>query len=102
MSRYVDEVRNTTHAVLDSDGTTPRAQRWAAFHARLDELPPEARGYVDKVARHAYRVTDEDVDAMKSIGWSEDAIFELTVAAAVGAAIMRLERGLQALDEATA
>jgi alkylhydroperoxidase family enzyme len=97
--RYDEHVARTTHAVLDSRGTTSNAVRWAAFHRRLDELPAELRTYVDTVARHAYRVTDEDIEALKRAGHSEDAIFEVTAAAALGAAILRLERGLIVLHE---
>jgi hypothetical protein len=98
-TRYDDYVARTTHAVLHSSGQTANALRWAAFHRRLDELPAELRSYVDKVAQHAYRVTDEDIEALKRAGHSEDAIFELTAAAALGAAILRLERGLIVLHE---
>jgi hypothetical protein len=52
----------------------------------------------EKVARHAYRITDEDVGALRSNGYSEDAIFEVTLAAAIGAGLARMERGLAALD----
>lgn len=98
-TRYDDYVTRTTHAVLDSPGMTPNALRWAAFHRRMDELPAELRPYVEKVAKHAYRVTDEDVEALKRAGYSEDAIFEVTAAAALGAAILRLERGLIVVNE---
>jgi len=57
---------------------------------------------VEKVAAHAWRVTDEDVEALTRAGHSEDAIFEVTAAAALGAAIMRLERGLIVLEESRA
>lgn len=60
------------------------------------ELAPVAT-YVDKVALHAYLVTDADVDALKRGGYSEDAIFEITLSAALGAGLGRLERGLAAL-----
>ena len=100
--RYTEAVTRTTHAVLESNGVVARQQRWAAFHRRLDELPPELRAYVDTVAKNAYRVTDEEVAALKRAGHSEDAIFEITAAAALGAAIMRLERGLIALRESRA
>jgi len=60
-------------------------------------VPPVYADYLDKVARHAYRVTDADVAALQRAGLSDDAIFEVTIAGAVGAALGRLERGLQAL-----
>lgn len=97
--RYIEEITRTTHAVLDTPGHSPGSVRWAAFHRRADELPADLRAYVVKVAAHAYRVTDEDVEALKKAGYSEDAIFEITVSAALGAAIHRLERGLIALNE---
>lgn len=97
--RHTDLVTATTHATLEGTGVTPAALRWAAFHRRVEELPPELRPYVDMVAQHAYRVSDEDVAALKRAGHSEDAIFEITAAAALGAAILRLERGLIVLRE---
>lgn len=97
--RYTELVTRTTHAVLESPGATPTPHRWAAFHRRVEELPPDLRAYVEMVAKHAYRVTDQDVEALKRAGHSEDAIFEITAAAALGAAIMRLERGLIVLRE---
>jgi hypothetical protein len=49
------------------------------------------------VALHAYKVTDEDLVALQRLGLSDDALFEMTVSAALGAAVCRLERGLAAL-----
>lgn len=100
--RYTDVVTRTTHAVLESAGVTSTQQRWGAFHRRMEELPAELRAYVEKVAKHAYRITDEDVEGLKRSGFSEDAIFEITASAALGAAIMRLERGLIVLHESRA
>ena len=53
--------------------------------------------YVDKVAKHAYQVTDDDLSRLQQAGHSDDALFEVTVSAALGAALGRLERGLAAL-----
>lgn len=100
-SRYTELVTATTHPVLESEGETDPALRWAVFHHRMDELPASVRAYVEKVTQHAYKVTDADVESLKRNGYSEDAIFEITGAAAMGAAIMRLERGLIALHEST-
>jgi hypothetical protein len=63
----------------------------------VPELPDDLRPYVEKVARHAYKVVDTDIDRLRDAGWSEDAIFELTLAAALGAAQARLEAGLAAM-----
>ncbi len=62
-----------------------------------DGMPTELETYVEKVARHAYRVTDEDIETLKKKGYSEDALFEITLSAALGAGVGRLERGLGAL-----
>jgi alkylhydroperoxidase family enzyme len=97
--RYVENITRTTHAVLESPGSTRPELRWAIFHRRADDIPADLRAYVEKVAQHAYRVTDQDVEALKRAGYSEDAIFEVTASAALGAAIMRLERGLIAVKE---
>src|SRR2546426_9521200 len=62
-----------------------------------EDLPPALAAYVDKVARHAYTVTDDDVAALQGAGNSDDALFELTVSAALGAALGRPGRGRAAL-----
>jgi alkylhydroperoxidase family enzyme len=61
------------------------------------ESPPELAAYLEKVRLHAYKVTDADVQTLKDAGFSEDEIFEQTVAAAVGAGLERLEAGLATL-----
>jgi alkylhydroperoxidase family enzyme len=66
--------------------------------AQTARAAPEAMvEYLDKVRRHAYTVTDADVDALKAAGFSEDEIFEQTVAVAVAAGLERLDAGLAAL-----
>jgi alkylhydroperoxidase family enzyme len=45
----------------------------------------------------AYKVTDEDVQALKDAGYSEDVIFEQTVSVAVAAGLQRLDAALQVL-----
>jgi alkylhydroperoxidase family enzyme len=59
--------------------------------------PPEFAVYLDKVRRHAYKVTDADVEALKDAGFSDDEIFEQTVSAAVAAGLERLDAGLRTL-----
>ncbi len=61
------------------------------------EVPPELVTYVDKVARHAYWVIDSDIEEILGAGYSEDVVFEITLSAALGAGMGRLERGLSAL-----
>jgi alkylhydroperoxidase family enzyme len=61
------------------------------------QAPPDFAPYLDKVRRNAYKVTDEDIQALKDAGYSEDIIFEQTVSVAVAAGLERLEAGLQVL-----
>ena len=66
-----------------------------------DPLPdPLAQGYAETIRRHAYKLTDRRLEELAQAGWTDDQIFELTVAAAFGAAKRRLEAGLAALGEA--
>ncbi len=108
MDRHAEAMRHLTEAVLETPGDLDPATRKAieAYAARLggrdgepaEEPPAELVPYLDKVARHAYKVTDADVNRLREAGYSDDAIFELTLAAALGAARARLERGLGALE----
>jgi hypothetical protein len=61
------------------------------------EAPPQLAPYLDKVRRSAYKVTDQDIQALEDAGFSEDVIFEQTVSAAVGAGLERLEAALKVL-----
>jgi alkylhydroperoxidase family enzyme len=107
VDRYTAQVRRLVDAVLtsagDTDSDTRRAveARAAALGGRpvetISELPAALDAYVDKVARHAYKVTDEDIAALRQAGYSADAIFEITISAALGAGMSRLERGLAML-----
>lgn len=83
------------------------SRRIAGVSAALDELreaaariappPPAMAAYLEEVRTHAYRIADGDVEALKAAGFSEDEIFEQTVAAAVGEGLRRLDAGLRAL-----
>ena len=72
------------------------AELRASLPAR--EAPAAFDTYLDKVRRHAYEITDEDVEALKAAGHSEDEIFEHTVTAAAEAGLERLEAGLRTLS----
>jgi hypothetical protein len=108
--RHVERVRRLRTAVLDGPGAVDPAVR-AAVEARAARtggrpgadpaaaaaVPPGLRAFVDRVAERAWEVTDEDVAALRRAGREEDEIFEVAVAAALGAGAARLERGLAAL-----
>jgi len=85
--------------ILEGDGTASPSERRAAFN---NSGVPEPLGtLVDKVAKHAYRVTDEDIAAVKVSGLSEDQVFEIVVCAAVGQATRQYETALASLKDAT-
>jgi len=83
--------------VLDSDGESAVDQRRAAFDNR-GVTPPALASLLDKVARSAYKVIDEDVAAARAAGLGEDQLFELVVVAAIGQASRQLDAALAALD----
>jgi len=88
--------RATRNAVLDGPGTTdPALRRGIASQYP----PPELAALAAKVRGQAYRVTDQDLDALRT-RYTDDQLFELIVAAAVGAAAHRLDRALAVLEDA--
>jgi hypothetical protein len=73
-----------------------RPEERAAIFARA-VVPEKLRAYLQKVALQAYKVTDEELAALKA-EHSEEQLFEATIAAALGAAWVRLEAGLKAME----
>ena len=47
--------------------------------------------YLAKLARSAYKIVDGDLDAMRSAGFVDEAIYEITVVGAVAAAMIGIE-----------
>lgn len=85
--------------ILEGAGKASKAERRAAFdNAGLAE---PLRTLIDKVAKDAYQITDEDVAAVRASGLSEDQIFEVVVCAAIGQATRQYDSALAALDVAT-
>jgi hypothetical protein len=89
--------------VLGSHGTAPARLRRAAFEADVAEADsgePVSK-LIEKVAYRSDQVTDEDFDAVRAEGLSEDEIFEVVVCAAVGQANRQYNSALTALAGAT-
>src|SRR5918992_309104 len=84
---------------LEGDGKASIAQRRAAFDNAGFAEPLSM--LVEKVAKHAYKVTDEDIAAARASGLSEDQIFEIVVCAAVGQSTRQYDTALAALEAAT-
>jgi alkylhydroperoxidase family enzyme len=53
--------------------------------------------YLEKVRVRAYAVVDRDIEALKDAGFSEDAIFEQTVAVAITEGLRRLDRATEVI-----
>jgi hypothetical protein len=86
--------------ILEGDGKASPAQRRAAFNKT--GLAEPLRALIEKVARHAYSVTDADIAAVVATGLSEDQIFEIVVCAAIGQATRQYDTAVAALEVATA
>lgn len=84
-----------TERVLTSPGALEPHVREAIAAGR--GVPPGLADYVRKVSFAAHTVTDEDIEALKRAGFTEDQIFEATVSVALGAGLKRLRAGLDAL-----
>ena len=84
-------------AVFDGPGQTDAALRHAV--AERTGVPADLQALVDKIHRHAYKVTDDDLARLRAT-YSEDALFEIVVSAALGASRQRLFAGLAALEKA--
>ncbi len=82
-------------AVLGGPGVTGRGLRRAAASGTAPGLWAD---YVRSVRDTSYRVSEEDIAALKAAGIGEEEIFEVTVATAVGAAFDLFEAGLRAAE----
>ena len=83
--------------VLDGEGETAPTLRKSVADNR--GVPADLQQLVEKIHRHAYKVTDDDI-ARAQASYGDDKMFEIVVSSALGAARQRLMAGLKALDEA--
>lgn len=71
----------------------------AAEGARDPGVPADLKALIDKIHKHAYTVTDDDVARPQRV-YGDDQMFEIIVSAALGASRERLLVGLAALNDA--
>jgi hypothetical protein len=88
---------NVFHQVFEGPAETESALRRSV--AENVAVPPDLQALVDKIHAHAYRVTDDDVARAQAV-YGDDKLFEVIVAAALGASRQRLAAGLAALEDA--
>jgi hypothetical protein len=86
----------TRDAVIDGPGAADPAMR---RRVAAGEPPSELALLVQKVRDRAYEVTDEEIDALRA-KYNDDQLFEMIVAAAIGAAEYRLKAAMAAIDRA--
>lgn len=97
---YESKFNQLKETVLSGPGALDPIVRKAA--SQNEELPAPLGPYVGKVFERAYTVADEDITALRETGYTEDQIFEATVSAALGAGLVRLKSGIDALRGARA
>lgn len=85
--------------VLNGEGKASPEQRARAFSNT--GVPRPLQALISKVATRPAQVTDADFAAAKASGFTEDELFELVIAAAVGQSARLYAAGLAALAEAT-
>jgi alkylhydroperoxidase family enzyme len=83
--------------VFDGPGQSDPTLRNAVGEG--DGVPADLQSLVDKIHRHAYKVTDDDLARLRA-RYSDDQMFEIVVSAALGASRKRLLAGLAALEKA--
>src|SRR5262249_30672520 len=96
MSDITKARRTLLARILKGDGRAPLAQRRAAFNNAGLSAPLST--LIDKVAKHAYKVTDEDIAAARNSGLTEDHIFEIVACAAIGQATRQYDTAVAALE----
>ncbi len=94
------ELEKARNHILSIEGVSPielrqdveaySAKVWGARRADVS-LPEILHKYIDKVTQNAYKVLDRDIEELKNNGYSEDTIFEVTIACALGAALASVE-----------
>jgi uncharacterized protein YciW len=96
--RHAKAVARLEERLRSGPGDLAAAARAAAIDAGplSDSL---AQRYVETLRQHAYKLTDRRLKELTDAGWTDGQIFELTVAAAFGAAKRRLDAGLAALGD---
>lgn len=85
------------YSVLKGPGVSDAVLR--ASVADGSQVPADLHELVDKIHRHAYKVTDDDIAQLQA-KYGDDRMFEVVVSAALGASRNRLLAGLEALDQA--
>ena len=98
--RHADTIAALQRAVLKTPGAASIDERAAAESAAPTGTAADA--YLEKVRHASYRIVDADISSLKTAGMTEDAILELSLAAALGEATRVFDRSIRALSAAPA
>ena len=77
-------VQGVVPAELRRDVEAFAAGLWGAQRPEVT-LPPEIDNYIGRVTAYAFGLDDEATKALREAGYDDDGIYELTLAAAIGA-----------------
>jgi len=80
--------------VVAASGVTTREDRARVL---AGDSPMDLRAFLTKVRHESFKVTDDDIAALRAAGHTDDEIYELTVAAVVGIAYERREAATRAM-----
>ena len=102
---FPDRVQQLLDALLGTPGSSDTNLRRTVFDRTRtgtwgEEPDSGLRDLVEKIDRQPWSVSDDDLAQL--FGHSEDWLFEMTLAAATGAGVRRLEAGMRAIEAAGA
>lgn len=69
---------------------------WGVERKGAPALEPVWEPYLSKLAKHAFRIVDDDLEALRGKGFTNEMIYEVTIAGCVGAALVGVEAVLRA------
>jgi hypothetical protein len=98
------KLQSAIDEILGDPGTTELSLRHAVLaRTRVGDVqvPEVLREFVDKIATQPWTVNDDDFARLRGAGYSEDQLYEVTLAAALGAGLARFDAGLRAIEEAS-
>lgn len=103
------EVELGREHMLSADGKTTTDLRravegfvttqWGREREGVPSVPTELESYLKKLSLHAYRIIDEDIQALRDAGYADEEIYEITIVGAMGTALVGLEKLFQAMHE---
>ena len=66
--------------------------QWRLSDKDIPQLSDALATYLKKLSLYAYRILDEEVDALRAEGYTDEMIYEITVVGAFAAALVGLEQ----------